>query len=146
MAQANFEPEKLRQFLRRVRLSTHAVLQYDSNINDLTVWKWCVYSMIYMFRNRLHFSLPRPVNGAGERVTPSELSDYRITHDFLGPCCLCAIPTENLAEGAVNHKFMEALMQLSTPPSRFQGEFIARCAQNRCGFLGEPSSLPIISS
>lgn len=97
-----------------------------------------VIFLIRLFRSStvalcLHL-LSRPVNDTGERVTPSELSDHRVTHNFLGPCCLCAVPT---SEGVTAQQFVEALIQMSTSPGHYQGEFVARCAQNRCGFLGE---------
>lgn len=38
---------KLRQFLRRIRISTNAVLQYDSGIDDLIIWKWYVTAIVY---------------------------------------------------------------------------------------------------
>lgn len=84
--------------------------------------------------NHFIFSIARPVNDAGRRVTPSELSDHRVTHDFLGPCCLCAVPTDE--EGGVN-RFVETLMYMSTSPGDYQGEYVARCAHGGCGFLGE---------
>jgi hypothetical protein len=72
----------------------------------------------------------RPVTDAGERVTPSNLVEYRREHDFKGPCCLCASldPNENA--------YTEASIFLAkSGPSA--GKYVAACATGLCRYWGE---------
>jgi hypothetical protein len=79
-----------------------------------------------------HF-VHRPVSG-GRRVPPAELRQYRETHQYLGPGCLCLL-LEPLSEEPV---FTEAAIYLTTF-GRYGGEYIAECAKGRCGYLGQSS-------
>jgi hypothetical protein len=65
----------------------------------------------------------------GERVTPSDLTAYRISHDFTGPCCLCAHDT------AMPQYVESAIYMAFDGP--FFGEYVASCATNKCSYLGE---------
>jgi hypothetical protein len=71
----------------------------------------------------------RPVNQGGQRVAPSELEAHRFSHDMLGPCCMCPLlrPCED--------NFSEAAIFLVTRGQHF-GEYVAGCATNECGYLG----------
>jgi hypothetical protein len=71
----------------------------------------------------------RPVTEAGERVTPSDLTAYRISHDFIGPCCLCA-------HDADMPQYVESSIYMAFD-GPFFGEYVASCATNRCSYLGE---------
>jgi hypothetical protein len=63
-------------------------------------------------------------------VTPSELRAHRLSHQFLGPCCLCpSRPEEQRA-------FMEAAIFVVTS-GRVSGEYVAGCAQGNCGYFGK---------
>jgi len=79
-----------------------------------------------MTSQRLH----RPVEG-NERVRPDALHNYRETHQFLGPCCLC--PLLMLVSG--EYHFTEAAMYVPIF-GRYAGEYVAECAKSRCGYLG----------
>jgi hypothetical protein len=70
----------------------------------------------------------RPVNDAGERVTPSDLEAHRLSHRFLGPCCICAASEEQLI-------FTESAIVLVLSGRR-AGQYVARCAQGKCGYYG----------
>jgi len=71
-----------------------------------------------------------------KRVTPTALYDHRQSHQFLGPCCLCPLFAQD-GRGA----FVEAAILIETlgPHS---GQYVAKCAQGQCGYLGQsPYSL-----
>ena len=75
----------------------------------------------------------RPVEGK-ERVRPDALHKYRETHQFLGPCCLCSLLTP-LSEESHFTDFTEAAVYVPIF-GRFAGEYVAECAESRCGYLG----------
>lgn len=72
----------------------------------------------------------RPVNDVGERVTPSNLTDHRISHRFLGPCCICPAIIEGRTE------FTEASFAMLISGRR-AGQYVARCASGECKYIGE---------
>jgi hypothetical protein len=74
--------------------------------------------------------LHRPVEG-NERVKPDALHNYRKTHQFLGPCCLCPLLTPLSRE----YHFTEAAVYVPIF-GRYAGEYVAECAKSRCGYLG----------
>lgn len=78
----------------------------------------------------------RPVNEAGECVTPSHLLEYRRTHEFRGPCSLCAAlsPSDQKI-------YMEASIFLAVAGSS-AGKYVAACAQGQCRYLGQ---FPIVN-
>jgi hypothetical protein len=65
-------------------------------------------------------------------VEPSELRNYRDTHQYCGPGCLCPL-FEPLSRQPV---FTEAAIYLTTI-GRYKGEYVAECAKARCGYLGQ---------
>ena len=69
------------------------------------------------------------MNEDWERVTPSDLLDYRVTHLLKAPCCLCPLKmgTDQYIESAI----------FIARRGRLQGEYIACCATDECGYLGE---------
>jgi hypothetical protein len=79
--------------------------------------------------------LCRPLNDAGQRVPPSELCSHRLSHRFLGPCCLCPVTME----GEIT--FTEAAIFMATS-GHCTGHYIARCARGNCGYFGKPYSYP----
>ena len=66
------------------------------------------------------------------RVPPGELRHYRETHDYLAPGCLCPL-LEPLRKKAV---YKEASIYVAIG-GRYKGEYIAECAEDRCGYLGQ---------
>lgn len=72
----------------------------------------------------------RPVNDQGQCVTPSDLAAHHLSHQFLGPHCLCML--EDYPHGT--HK--EVVMVLLTR-GQYGGEYVACCAARRCGYFGE---------
>lgn len=69
----------------------------------------------------------RPIKGE-ERLRPDELRDYRKTHEFLGPCCLCPMKDSKLC-------FAEAAIHMPVI-GRYAGEYVAECSKSQCGYLG----------
>jgi hypothetical protein len=115
-------------YLHQIRIST-AVLQFDISAGyGLTVWRWYVQ---FMLTPSYDPDSCRPTNDAGERVPPSELGDHRLSHRFLGPCCICPI----LTNGEVT--FTEAAIFMETSGRR-AGQYLARCARDSCGYLSKP--------
>ena len=72
----------------------------------------------------------RPVNDQGRRITPSDLAAHRLSHQFLGPRCLCMLA--NYPHGG--HKETATVVLTRGP---YVGEYVARCATGRCGYFGE---------
>jgi hypothetical protein len=85
-------------------------------------------SVAYAITVALYLLLQRPVTETGERVTPSDLSAHRISHCFVGPCCLCARNT-------AMSQYVESDIRMATD-GPFFGEYVASCATNECGYLG----------
>ena len=71
------------------------------------------------------------------RVTPDALRVYRENHQFLGPCCLCPL----LQPLSQEPHYTEAAIYLPLR-GRYKGEWVAECAEGRCGYLGRSSSSP----
>jgi|SRR5258708_7860352 hypothetical protein len=71
----------------------------------------------------------RPVTPEGARVTPSDFNSYRNNHDFRAPCCLCA-------SDAPENGYTECAIYIPLE-GQYKGEYVAGCAFNRCGYLGE---------
>jgi len=80
--------------------------------------------------------LHRPVHGT-EHVTQDAWHIYHKNHQFLGPCCLCPL----LQPLSQESRYTEAAIYL---PLRgcYKGEWVAECAEGRCGYLGRSSSSP----
>jgi hypothetical protein len=71
----------------------------------------------------------RPIDEMGRRVTPSTLSDHRITYQFKAPCCVCA-------ENSPTADYIETAIYVATSGPYF-GEYVAGCALNKCGYLSK---------
>ena len=71
----------------------------------------------------------RPVDG-NSRVPPDDLVVHRLTHNFLGPGCLCPLGTDE------PRSFVEASI-FCVQTGRLVGEWVAACATGNCRFFGE---------
>ncbi|KAI0067309.1 hypothetical protein BV25DRAFT_1835022 [Artomyces pyxidatus] len=96
------------QYLHAIRVAGNAVMHYDPVNRALAVWYW-------------------PVDGDGQRVSPSELSAYRRTHAVDGPYCLC--PFNDQSQAASNAIIDRPLR------GRHIGQYVASCSQGRCRYL-----------
>ena len=109
----------------------HAVLHYDRTEDGLQPWYWYVHfavcdSLLLTFP----YTSPRPVKETGERVTPCELLEYRRSHQFLGPCCLCA----SLESDISSYTEASIFVALSGPTA---GQYTAACAAGQCRYWGD---------
>jgi hypothetical protein len=75
-----------------------------------------------------HFVL-RPIHNE-VRVQPSDLRYHRLSHQMLGPCCLCP-----LADSA-RPDFVEAAMYMASV-GPYAGQYVASCAQDQCGYFSK---------
>jgi hypothetical protein len=96
----------------------------------------CMHIPEFVLMDDNSFFLPssttRPVNGAGERVAPSNLLEHRHSHDFLGPCCFCA----SLESDGPSRSYTEAsiFVAMSGPTA---GKYTAACATGQCRYWGK---------
>jgi hypothetical protein len=114
-------------FKRVTRQQAHGmILHYDAQAQALRPWYWYVDAgnSITGFDVNSH---PRPLKQSGERVPPSEFGDYRATHAFTTPSCLCAQSGSVQVESSVD----------VTMEDPYRGEYVAGCALGRCDYLGE---------
>jgi hypothetical protein len=122
-----------RRRLRRQRSArfVHAVLHYDQVKRDLAPWYWCVVFNCSRFCLVSHAAY-RPVTETGERVPPSDLLEYRRTHDFRGPCCLCA----SLDSSTLSTAYTEASIFVAIVGPCI-GKYVAACATGQCRYWGK---------
>jgi hypothetical protein len=76
------------------------------------------------------------VTETGERVFPSDLLEYRRTHEFRGPCCLCASLDSSDASVYTEASIFVAIV------GPYTGRYVAACATDQCRYWGEPFLLP----
>jgi hypothetical protein len=74
----------------------------------------------------------RPINEAGERVTPSTLPTFR-AEGFRRPCCLCAVPGLD----GVGMGYKECSIYMCIGKQHF-GKYMVGCASRKCGYRGMP--------
>ena len=72
----------------------------------------------------------RPVNQHGERVTPSDFEAYCLSHQILGPCCLCPFQDRDLCNYKESPVYMVGY-------GRYAGEYVAACADGSCKYFGK---------
>ncbi|KAJ7676898.1 hypothetical protein DFH06DRAFT_1428792 [Mycena polygramma] len=101
------DPYGLLPLRRRIQVTRSCVLHWCNREKRLKAWEWPVSDSV--------------------RVTPSDLSDYRRTHQFRFPCCLCSVH-----EMDPNH-FTEAVVFMVTS-GPLSGEFVAACARGVCRY------------
>ncbi|KAL4072418.1 hypothetical protein V8B97DRAFT_2023571 [Scleroderma yunnanense] len=95
--------------LAKISTSNRAVLELDNAGQLLQVWPW-------------------PVNDQGQCVTLSDLTVHCLSHQFLGPQCLCMLA--NYPHDTHKEVAMHA------------GEYIACCTVGRCEYLGPDKGKP----
>lgn len=106
--------DRLWVYAEKVKKPSDMVLQYNRDANRLC--PHCIPIASRPCANK-------------ERVRPSELQEHRMTHRVLGPCCLCPMH-------ASQPDFVEAAIYV-LPVGPFSGQYVASCAQDRCGYFGE---------
>ncbi|KAG2056122.1 hypothetical protein BDR06DRAFT_970255 [Suillus hirtellus] len=115
MVQSSITADKL----RKCQNSTNVVLELDSETGEtLDVWYW-------------------PVNDNRAHVVPSDLAAYRKSHQFQGPHCLCAFIDDHNPNDPREAAIVMSKRGLHT------GEYIARCALSKCGYVGPDEARPL---
>lgn len=140
-----------RHFLRRIqaahfktRNSAPTILHWSPNKKDLEVWFWCLIFLSHRRGTPAH-GFNRPTDSNRQRIAPSELEAHRRTHEFRSPCCLCA--ADGTHPSGFDSSYIESQIGLvRTHPDHLRqteygrynlnGEYVAVCAQRRCGYLG----------
>lgn len=70
----------------------------------------------------------------GIRITPDALDEYRYTHAFKGPSCLCAyLDASSFTEAKIG---LVQTLGLGENPAACLGQYAAVCAKQRCGYFG----------
>lgn len=69
-----------------------------------------------------------------ELIPPSELEEHCRTHLVRPPCCLCPVETSGKGYTPSRISIVEVIGPNST--SVLNGEYVASCASNRCGYFG----------
>lgn len=72
----------------------------------------------------------RPVDKSGNRLDPAAFNQYRKSHQFRGPFCLCSLKFENQTTD------VEAAVYMAKSGICL-GEYVSSCAQNNCGYFGQ---------
>ncbi|KZP04087.1 hypothetical protein FIBSPDRAFT_904069 [Athelia psychrophila] len=99
-------PSRL-SMIGRIRYSADALLEFDISTGGLRVKKW-------------------PIDGRAQRIHVDNLVQYRATHFFQNPCCLCAIPGgQNVVEAAI----------IVASDGELCNTWVATCASDACGYL-----------
>ena len=130
-------------FIKRPTFTAVLILQIDfGNIADVLTGWWRGHGKMPNIQNPkngfAHYAVlnhrptRRPV-----RITPDAMRQYRSTNDMLGLCCLCPLinPT--------GPDFVEAAIYLATSGT-YVGQYVASCAKDNCGYLGEFHYLPVV--
>ena len=121
-------PTYTQKLLYAVNGSIHRVLSYDPAKLELVTHYWQVTMTSALLL--LELALCRPIND-GTRVPPDGLCQYRQTHEYRGPGCLCPLLEPLRKEPA----YKEAAIYLTTD-GPYKGEYVAECTEHRCGYLG----------
>jgi hypothetical protein len=79
-------------------------------------------------------SFSRPADDVGRRLTPPDLLDHCITHQFRTPSCLCA-------ENSLVADYVESAIYIAGP-GPYYGEYVAGCRFNKCGYLSTSELSP----
>ena len=113
----------------KVASATNCIKSFDLDTLTLSTFHWYALHRLSQYTTD---TLHRPLD-CSRRIHPSAWCDYRITHQFIGPCCLCPLSVLN-SEDLV---YTEAKICV-TSTGTYAGEYIVECARSRCRYLGNP--------
>ncbi|KAH7905506.1 hypothetical protein BJ138DRAFT_1105928 [Hygrophoropsis aurantiaca] len=100
-------------FMRRIWFEfdrNQKILEFHAPTKQLKVWRW-------------------PLTDTRTRVAPEDLNNHRVTHNFLGPGCLCA----SLTTPSTDNSSTEALI-FKPASGNHAGKWVASCASRTCGY------------
>jgi hypothetical protein len=69
-------------------------------------------------------------------VPPSDLANYRVSHEFRAPSCLCI----SLSENAAGVQYAESAFYLAVT-GEYWGEYVAGCPTGSCAYLSKSMNL-----
>jgi hypothetical protein len=75
--------------------------------------------------------MDRPTDDNRRRVPPSDLLDYRNSHELDNPYCLCLL---FVTSGGATPNEVAILIETA---GAYSGEYVAKCARNECGYFSE---------
>lgn len=119
---------RLGRYLRQAYSARHSILQYNKGSDSLSNWPWYDFLTAW-WAHHVNSLIYRPTNQSGDRVTPAELLGYCRTESISGPCCFCPL-TDPTKPALVEAHF------LLTHEGSHVGEYIAKCAEDLCGYFG----------
>jgi hypothetical protein len=124
----------LTRIARQQTTNAALFLHFDPIARDLRTWFWYV-----LIDNKTlticwicALDTCRPVTEEGERVTPSDLLDYRNTHRFRTPSCFCGCKT-----GYATYTESAIYIARDGP---YAGEYVTGCVSDSCGYLSKSDS------
>lgn len=134
---------RLHKMLRQVYHSKLVVLQYNNGKRGLSMWTWCVFTVYiatYKAPSHFLFFVPRPLDGSGQRVSPTDLGNYCESHEILRPYCLCTF--NDASKSYPQASFCKATSGVHVT------EIVVQCAGSEdhhpyCGYLGRHFQLSL---
>ena len=122
-------PTQHQRLLREVRTARNKVLSFDPVLRKLVTWYWSVPK----FEDHTDNShiMDRPTDNNRRRVPPSDLPDYRNSHELNNPYCFCSLFVKS-----VRATRNEIAILIETVGA-YSGEYVVKCAKNECGYFGE---------
>jgi hypothetical protein len=115
-------------------------LHFDPVSRTLVPWLWYVALILatiakYILTSALYYYY-RPVDENGARVPPSDLYQYRNTHDFRFPCCICPAsqqpPIDDQLQAAIQYKEARVFREQEGP---YSSEWVAVCVAGACEYF-----------
>lgn len=125
-------PDRLSNYnrtLRRMIRSRDTILQYSRASDTTYLWMWFVHFLFsHCFTDtNMHY---RPLDESGNRLKPADFNEYRKSHYFRGPLCLCSLKFENQTAD------VEAPVYVAKSGICL-GEYVSSCAQNNCDYFSQ---------
>ncbi|TEB18470.1 hypothetical protein FA13DRAFT_1719867 [Coprinellus micaceus] len=92
---------------------TPLILQYDKRVGDMRSWIW--------------------PHENGVPIPPNKLDQYRYTHYFKGPCCVCAFVKDDCAFSEAKMGLIQLIRQ--SADANCLGQYAAICAKQECDYF-----------
>lgn len=139
--------------MRRTHHHNNACLRFSCSshatdyLSDQNIYEWCpsvssgyrstsgmgvVSKVQRMTEVRLQLTHTLRPSTREACVPPCAMQQHRMSHQMLGPCCLCPMLDVNLPD------FVEAAIYEVPAGERYAGQWVASCARDRCGYFGKP--------
>lgn len=122
----------LTRIARQQAINLALFLHFDPTARDLRTWFWYVLIDDKTLAMLLNVCACRPVTEEGERVTPSDLLEYRNTHQFRTPSCFCGCKNNHAT-------YTESAIYIAGD-GPYPGEYVVSCVSGSCGYLSKSDS------